>query len=169
MRNFTGFASYGEKYYVPLLPFLSIPFVLFLKNNWRKWVKYILIVVITISIFHTILGLNPWLEWGKNMNMPKYYQSLSTWQPMGNPIYDYYLPVFVKYGPTSRLMDQILQGQFPPVLRWIHPLSENNILGKVPILNNLLEWTLPFLPFLFSVYFLWREKIDKIISNLLLR
>jgi len=45
-----------------------------------------------------------------------YMDKMKTWQPVSNPLFTYYMPLFFRYGPRSILIEEILGFRLFPFL-----------------------------------------------------
>lgn len=110
MVGWWGGTSYGMRYMLPVIPFLMLPLIyIFKKLNFR-----LIIILVTLSIFVNILGLQTWennIIDGNNILINDTFQEkIDNIQFLYNPLYDYYLPLFLKNGPRSRIFEHLING-----------------------------------------------------------
>lgn len=109
-RTWWGGYSFGSRYLLPVIPFLSIPVV----YSFKKINRYILIIIIAISIFITFLGLQPAEDMAYDWNRMDVNQQLldkqNSFEIIYNPLLTQYLPYFLKYGPRSGIFENLVNG-----------------------------------------------------------
>ena len=171
-----GGTSFGQKYSVFLLPFLSIPLAIFLQKTHKNiFLRIILLLLISISILHNFFGLS--ISWegltiGEGF-IQKYYESgikvKVDWStksfevpynkaPMLNPLYEHYLPAFLKHGPRSGLLNGLLDEKQGIDIRDMNPLSNRYNLPFIPIAPlKTLTINPSCLPFLLLLFMFSRE------------
>jgi len=120
-----GGYGFGNRYLFSVIPFLVIPIIYaFKKANFK-----LILILVLISIFVNFLGLqNPedYISDIHTMAMKKeYLEKLNTLEPFPNPLQSYYLPLFLKYGPRSRIFESISNGQYSIDIR-VFPLSKES-------------------------------------------
>jgi len=109
ITGWDGGTSFGQRYFLPIVPFLIIPLIYFLNKSNLK-MKKIFLVFFIISIFINLLGLENW-EWmvGEKysvlMRQDLIKKSSTTFNVIANPILDHYIPFFMRYGLSSKLLE----------------------------------------------------------------
>jgi len=170
---FCGFC-FGFRYLLPIIPFLMIPLLyVFEKINLK-----IILIFILVSIFVNILGLQYWESIQILITKPtmfpfeeKYQQKFLNFQVLENPLFEHYLPLFLRNGPRSRVFESMLIdskidirntphscGLMPPVIKKTEvPLFSLHSLG-IAVLR------IPFLclvPLAIIVFLIWKEEFIK--------
>lgn len=113
-RVWWGGFCFGERYFLPITPFLFIPviYLIGLKEKVRK----IFFILATVSIFFNVLGLNfaedYAYDWSSMDVRENWLKDQNSFKILYNPIFDHYLPQFLKYGPRSRILEELLNGYF---------------------------------------------------------
>lgn len=97
-------SSPGPRHLMPAIAFLSIPLVYCLdKIKNKKKVVLIFLIVVSISAFHALISFQepegPSIVFDDQTNQYKLVQKFS------NPLYEHYLPLFLKNGPRSRVLE----------------------------------------------------------------
>jgi len=67
----------------------------------------------------------------------EYNIRLAIWQPISNPLFTYYMPLFFKYGPRSILIEQILGFRLPPFLNVIVLLIIVSIIWRKELIRKI--------------------------------
>jgi hypothetical protein len=166
-----GGSSFGSRYLIYTLPFLTIPTAYFIKYNKNNFLRYAFLVSVIIAIFHIILGNSDnWegldfeyfpneikvrIEWYKNTFYLKSFWRL-------NPLYQHYLPAFLDNGPRSRILEYLLVGEIPDI-RDFKPMPVREIKLFTIEPSGILTLQVPFLiiPILLSVALLiWRKELS---------
>ena len=123
MHTWWGGYCFGPRHLTPLMPFLMILLLFSMKKIKLKYI----IPFIVISLFFNVLSLQVPEEAGLG-------KTVDNLIPFGNPLFEHYLPLFLKQGPQSLLLEQVLNVQITP---WFN----------VALL-------------LFVVYFIWRKEFS---------
>ena len=170
----TGGASFGLRFMVPLIPFLSIPFSVSLEKFWKaRFFRLIFVMLLSVSIFHMLLGFSAsWeglgylyfkgqnvkeifnLNWGNRSIETDYYGAI-----LSNPLYDYYLPEFIKNGVRSRILEYVLIKKTPDIRSiTLIPLKKIKLLttsfGFITI-----DVTFIIIPIIFAlISILWKDR-----------
>jgi len=110
-------SSFGPRYLYSIVPFLMLPLTFCFK---KIKLKFILLLTI-ISIIINLIGVQMLINEQVTDELPlrhtlDYNVRLATWQPISNPLFTYYMPLFFKYGPRSILIEEILGFRLPPFL-----------------------------------------------------
>jgi hypothetical protein len=105
-----GGSSFGPRYLLIIIPFLSIPtFFIVDKIKEKKIIFIFFVILVLLSIFHNLLGLSNIWEEALYWSIEDYKNKLySLTRDPGNPLYEHYLPEFLKYGPRSRILESFL-------------------------------------------------------------
>jgi hypothetical protein len=132
-----GGYCFGPRFMLPAIPFLTIP-ILFvlndLKINFSKLVVGILIIFSVFINFLSLQILEDTIIDSKTLLIAKEYQTrIETFQSLPNVVYQYYLPLFLKYGPRSMIFENIFEGSIEIDIRdmplsknWVYPYLSNN-------------------------------------------
>jgi len=102
-------AFFGQKIFVPLIPFLIIPISYLFYHFWKSKVKYLIILLSIYSIFVTLSSLQPKVDLIGDLNA--YAEKIFSLEIYGNSLYEYYIPQFLQYGPRSRILENIINSQ----------------------------------------------------------
>jgi hypothetical protein len=111
-----GGNAFGPRHLATMLPFLAIPLFYYFSGKLNRILKIAIIILFVISVAVNILGLNHWEDDLVSSDVsrirPEYQEIIDTFQIMKNPILDHYIPLFIKNGPRSRLVESLF---FNPV------------------------------------------------------
>jgi len=110
-------SSFGPRYLYTVVPFLSLSLMFCFKKINLKLILLLTIISIIINLIGMQVLINEQHAEGLPMRFTSDYKSrLPTWQPISNPIFTYYMPLFFRYGPRSILIEQILGFRLFPFL-----------------------------------------------------
>ena len=110
-------SSFGPRYLYVVVPFLSLSLMFCFKKINLKLILLLTIISIIINLIGMQVLINEQHAEGLPMRFTSDYKSrLPTWQPISNPIFTYYMPLFFRYGPRSILIEQILGFRLFPFL-----------------------------------------------------
>lgn len=171
-------SSFGPRYLVPIIPFLSIPFFIFLKKALKKiHLKIILFLFLCISFFHIIIGLSSYWEGLKYIPFKDGFIVKVEWSTKSfevkpndvyflNPLYEHYLPAFIQDGLRSRIIEGMFYDFSHIDIRdFKHlPVREIKLFTLQPF--GILVLKLPFLvvPILLLILILiWKKELSEII------
>jgi len=115
-------SSFGPRFLVSIIPFLMLPLMFCIKKINKK----VLLLFMMICIFISLLGMqefeqeiseggNSFLEMNQK-TMEKHEIEFYSMQPLGNPLFTYYMPLFFRYGPRSILIEDMLGFRLFPFL-----------------------------------------------------
>lgn len=174
--SWEGGNSFGLRYMIPIMPFLSIPFAMFLQRGWKnRYAKIVLLVLLFISVFHNFLGQSTnWegfiisfkesgaeanIQWStKSFKVPFMKAFLL------NPLYEHYLPMFLKNGPRSRILEGILTGTPSSIdIRDFQPIKirEIQLFTFSPFETLVLKIPFLIIPILLAIITLiWRKELE---------
>jgi len=121
-----GGSSFGPRFLLLIIPFLMIPLMFCIKRINKK----ILLFFMMICIFISLLGMQEFEQsitvskWDRinSMNeitrntLAEHQDKIYLMQPLGNPLFTYYMPLFFRYGPRSILIEEILGSRLFPFL-----------------------------------------------------
>ncbi|MBU3942275.1 MAG: hypothetical protein KKF74_05160, partial [Nanoarchaeota archaeon] len=121
-----GGSSFGPRFLLLIIPFLALPLILFIK----KFNKNILLIMLFVCMFINLLGMQEFEQsitvskWDRANSMNEitentlieHQDKIYSMQPLGNPLFTYYMPLFFRYGPRSILIEQILGFRLFPFL-----------------------------------------------------
>jgi len=133
-----GGSSFGSRYFLPAIPFLFIPFIFALKKvNMR-----IVLLFVFLSIFINLSGMQQLELEGVSIDNEQIFiegelwNKVYSWQPIGNPLFNYYLPLFFSGGPQSMLLERIFQNHLPAFSNVIFLMFISIIIIYWPIRKN---------------------------------
>ena len=121
-----GGSSFGPRFLLLIIPFFTLPLILFIK----RFNKNILLVMLLICILINLLGMQEFEQsitvskWDRGNSikevtrntMTEYQDKIYSMQPLGNPLFTYYMPLFFRYGPRSILIEDMLGFRLFPFL-----------------------------------------------------
>jgi hypothetical protein len=115
-----GGASFGPRHLTIVTPFLSIPLLyFFIKKGNSTFIKYLIIILSIFSIFINFLGLqyisDEVIDNNSLLLKNEIAQKINTLSIIKNPIFDYYIPRFLEFGPRSPLFENIINGEEPDI------------------------------------------------------
>lgn len=155
-----GGASFGPRHLTPVSTFLILPLIYVFKNfDSKRILKYTVIFLILYSIFVNFAGLQTSKdELGSGPLSSEYEKKINTFEIIINPLYDYYIPNFIKDGPRSRIFESIFLND--EILIDIRTPNEYYKFMHNPIFRAYLE--IPFLcllPIIFIIFLIWWEEV----------
>ncbi len=170
-----GGTAFGPRYLLPVIPFLMIPLLYAFEKTNFKIISFLLL----ISIFTNVLGLQTWenliVEPNDIKISSEYKERVNTLQLLNNPLYDYYLPLFIENGPRSRIFENLISGDYNVDIR-DNPLSKMEAFPK----SRIPLFSLPFLgivflklrflsllPLAIILFLIWRREISAIFRTYL--
>jgi hypothetical protein len=112
ITGWDGGTSFGQRYFLPSVPLLTMGLFFFLDKS-NGITKKVFFIILLISIIINLFGTQNW-EWivGEEhsvlMREDIIYKASNSFAVIANPIADYYIPMFVKYGFISRLLEGTL-------------------------------------------------------------
>jgi hypothetical protein len=152
--NWWGGYGFGNRYLQPTIPLLIIPLI----YTFKKADIRLILILILISIFLNFLGLQTPEDYVSDihtMAMKKeYLDKQNTLESFPNPLLNYYLPLFLKYGPRSKIFENLSNGYLSIDIRTFLLSKEANF----PFSN----FYLPFLcliPLLIICLLIWKSEI----------
>lgn len=138
--------GFGPRRLLIMLPIFLLPILYVFKKINKK----LLLTLIVISILINLTGLQAWEGDSSDIkNRPQAFRELRPWK---NPLKDHYFPLFVKEGPRSILLENLLLNQ--KISIWNVPGTERNHKSltrtEIPLitLNRIFKLRIPFLPVL---------------------
>lgn len=127
-----GGSTFGPKYLLGPIPFLSVPFLAFIKGDKRPLISIIFWIIVIVSIFQMFLSTTGFWEGAtvyalKNSNLIRleWYKQGVFWVDSFrnlNPLYNHYLPALISDGPRSRILEQAIASRLPDI-RDLSPIS----------------------------------------------
>ena len=153
-RTWWGGYCFGERYLLPLIPFLFLPLSYWVKRFGTKY----LIPLFILSFFINLTGLQPAEEyaydWNKMEASEKILKYESSFKILFNPLVEHYLPLFLKDGPRSPFFEHLINGELILDIR-LPPLSKG-------IDFPFSRFHIPFLcllPLTILTFLIWRKEI----------
>lgn len=108
------------RYFTPLMPFLALPLICAVTRFRLKVVLFFTILSVSLSFVYLpgsppsdyVVSTSPFTL------SEEFYERLDSWKPLSstNNLLGYYIPAFLKDGPRSLLIEQIISVQLPPFL-----------------------------------------------------
>jgi hypothetical protein len=165
-----GGTCFGPRHLTPTVPFLILPLVYVAKKaNQKAIFKYLLLLLAVFSILTNFTGLQPLIDstYPKNFSSFNSYlnymkKEVNTFKIIANPLYDYYFPNFLKCGPRSRILEDLLNWKIP----YIRDMAYHQVETSESYLY------IPFLPFLvvaLIILAIWRKEILTKIKKIRIR
>jgi len=159
-RTWWGGYDFGNRYLLPIVPFLMLP----LAFVFDKINKKIIIFLLLISIFFNFLGLQPAedlaYDWKAMDIRSDWLVKQNSFEILANPLFEHYLPLTLQYGPRSAIFEHLTNGyisidiRFPSLSKGIDfPFSK----FYVPFLV--------LLPVLLIEIAIWHEEIIDVIKD----
>lgn len=117
-----GGSSFGYRYIYPIVIFLMIPLLYFIKKTSNNLILFFAILSISINI----IGLSSPFEnqlmipVGDHLDISEETAiKLNSFESVGNPLFEHYFPNFLDHGPKSFLIEQVFNIN---ILPWINVL-----------------------------------------------
>lgn len=105
--NWMAGVSFGPRYVIAALPFLSLPLALGVKKLLKRGrtLRLIVILLFLVSCFNVMLGFNSW--GGLELDQETYVERFNSFEPLEEGIYRERISNFNDYGPRSELLMSI--------------------------------------------------------------
>lgn len=161
-----GGYAFGPKYLYYTVPFLVIALGFTLKDFNYPSYKIVFSVFLLLSIFSNILSLQimeDMLIDSKTLLIQEQYQKeTDSFGVLPNTLYDYYLPLFLKYGPRSLIVENLAEGHLDVDIRDV-PFSRD---WKTPYHSNSdTSWVYPLI--LLIPLGIWFKEIKNLSKKLI--
>lgn len=161
-----GGANFGSRFLALVTPFLILPLVSLLESRRKnKIFLLVFIVLLMVSTFHNFLGLEDTESAGLAYDYQK--KQVEVLEIYPNPIYDHYLPLFLKNGPRSRILEGLLTYPIRVDIRdWVQqPTSEINFILTPFGFLTFKPQILPIALIAIISFLIWKKEIIKLIPN----
>lgn len=122
-----GNYAFGPRRMVLLLPILILPILNFLKYNNSKGLERIFLLFVIFSIIINLMGLQVWE--GK-VQINDVNKKMGTWEPLGNPVVNRYIPLTLKRGPRSVLLENLILHNKLSILNAPQPPQDYKIVDE---------------------------------------
>ncbi len=147
-----GGGSFGPRYMTVLMPFLMIPLFVAMEKIKTRHVKVLFILMFLISVFHNMLGMQTFddISFQDDDDIKA---RLNSFNDLGNPLYEYYLPLFLDNGPRSHIIENVFDERPGVDIRDLNPTIRQGKLfflqpsGYVLVDLRLLKLMIPMLVF----------------------
>jgi len=117
MYEWGGASSFGPRFLYPIIPFLILSLTFCFKKIKLKFILLLAIISIIINLIGMqVLTCEHHADDLPIRQLPEYNFKLATWQPISNSLFTYYMPLFLRYGPRSILIEEILGFRLFPFL-----------------------------------------------------
>ena len=161
-----GGGIFGPRYLIIALPFLLIPLIILFENKWNKTFLLIFLILLVISIFHNFLGLQDIEDIRLIFNYKINKYEISSYDP--NPIYQHYFPLFLKNGPRSRILEELLLNLTKIDIRDFVQQQPTSGIKFIVTPIGFLAFNLQILPMvlvILAVFFIWKKEIIHLIPK----
>jgi hypothetical protein len=158
-----GGTSFGPRHLTPIIPFIVLPLVyVFMNFDKNRIFKFIVFLLIFYSVFVNFVGLQPMYEEIIDIKTidvaTQYKDKINTFQILINPLYEYYMPLFLKDGSRSRIFESLINNQVLDI-RFLLPDQReffSSFYFYIPFLS--------LLPIILVILLIWYKEIftDKI-------
>jgi len=119
----TGGTSFGLRHLTPISPFLVVSLVFVFQKSSKK-IMFLIFLLFLYSTFVNLVGTAPVKDVIEDKTRvgiaPEFKGKIVSFEFLANPIYDYYLPMFLSNGPRSRLFEGVSNGIMPDI-RFLTP------------------------------------------------
>lgn len=169
-----GGLCFGPRQLLPIVPFITIPLIYSFKKINLKF----LMIFVLFSIFVNFVGLQtliPFPSVGLDLT-PAYKNKVNSFEILANPIFENYIPLFLKNGPRSRIFESLLNLRFD-IRHWSPQFGEEDQYLKINEINlfslnfiGKIMLRVPFLcliPILLIILLIWSKDLfeEKEIKN----
>jgi len=148
---------FGFRHFLSIYPFLMLPLAYcFRTKNKKAW--SILVIFIAISIFHNFIGLTSSYSdvlRVKGMLEKKYFDDIKRGAILEKPLYDFYLPLFFRDGPRSKIFENLINGYIDIDIRSGSPSRGTGF----PIIEGFHLPFLSLLPISIILAIIWKNEI----------
>jgi len=103
---------FGFRHFLSIYPFLMLPLAYCFRTK-NKIIWLVLIIFMAISIFHNFIGLTGSYSdvlRVKGVLEKKYFDDIKKGTVLEKPLYDFYLPLFLRDGPRSMIFENLVNG-----------------------------------------------------------
>lgn len=173
--SWEGGSSFSMRYFVSLMPFLSIPFVVAFDDVKEKTVLIFLILsLVLISCLINLLSTSAGWEGPIRLLKDSGNEVILEWSTMKlnisetemknkNPLYGHYIPMLFKNGPRSRIFESLLSGKLDGIdIRDFKPMPIREIKLFTLIPFGIFTIQVPFLivpMVLITLLIIWMPEI----------
>ena len=169
-----GGASFGPRHLVLAIPFMLLPLGCVLEEKARI-VRVVVMIFLLVSVFHNFSGLqhipDEMIDLKHRTRIKHAYStSVSSLKILLNPLYDYYVPRFLKDGPRSLMFENLINRKIIDIDYWPMyyyfggPNFQNDRVNLFNLGSMALKLKIPFLclvPLSMGIIFIWRKEILK--------
>jgi hypothetical protein len=149
-------AFFGPRLMSLALPFLALP-IACLFNKRKKFWKFVILILFFYSILINFASLQPKIDFLADESLveikSEYREKLTSFEILSNPIFDYYLPLFFKHGPRSRIFENLVNNK-PLDIRFLFPEDREYFLS----FYNYLPFS-SLIPILIFLFIVWNREI----------
>ena len=169
-RNFWwGFGNFGPIYFSIVSAFLLIPLFYFLElKKESRLFKYIFLILIAYSIILNFTSMNegkdlPQVENGKTLQN----SDLDSFTVLDSPITNHYIPLFLKIGSRSRLLEGLISNPIKIDIRdfQAQPTTGIRFISTPFGFLTFRVQTLPIVVILLLVFLIWMKDIMNLIPK----
>jgi hypothetical protein len=158
-----GGTCFGPRHLTPIIPFLVLPLLyIFEKFYKNKILKIIILSLIFYSIIVNFSGLQPMgeeiIDVKTNQMASQYKEKVNTFQIIKNPLYETYIPLFLRDGPRNRIFENLVNSIFPIDIRFFlqdQREAFSSLYFNIPFLS--------LLPVIIIISFIWWKGIRNFI------
>jgi len=110
-------ASFGPRLLTTISPFLILPIIYVLKNNY---IKPLVLTFLLISTFNNFAGITDSYEDmikdpRNSLMLNEYQEKFNRFEALENPLKDYYYPQFFQCGPRSKILESVIESKDPDI------------------------------------------------------
>jgi len=110
-------ASFGPRLLTIMSPFLVLPIIYVLKNNYTK---PLFLTLLLISTFNNFSGITDSYEDmikdpRNSLMLSEYQEKFNRFEVLENPLKDYYYPQFFQCGPRSKILESVIESKDPDI------------------------------------------------------
>lgn len=155
-----GGTVFGPRHLILSIPFLIFPLTSLLEGKWKsKFFRWIFITLFVVSIFYNFLGLQA--TEGPQMIFNYQIGKYETLKYYHNPLDEYYLPLLLKNGLRSKILEGLLTTPIKIDIRdWSQQLTNTIKFIPTPIgFLTLRIGTLSIAIITLVVFLIWKNEI----------
>lgn len=166
-NTWSGGFSFGPRYLSIISPLLTLPLLFAFKKINIKIILFLMI----ISIFVNFLSLQYWdtIESEVSQLSQNMLEKFNKFQVLANPLFNHYLPLFLRNGPRSRIFESLLLDSKMDIRNTPHSCGLTPpVLNKteIPIFSlpsiGIVTLRIQFLSLIFIsivIFLIWRKEI----------
>jgi hypothetical protein len=160
-----GGADFAPRYLIPTFPFLIISLGFALEKFKGKIFWLFVCILFVITIFNVAISFQPWE--GMSFIFNKTTDNYTGIQNFDNPLYEHYLPLTMKTGPRSHIIEDLITNPAKIDIRdtQLQPTSGIKFITTPFGFLTLRLQVLPITLIILIIFLIWRKEIFQLIPK----